>query len=145
MMASVGFMIVGAVRSCGIAERLRDPACRRSSDQASRSLAARLQGGAFGDAFVSFLPPEPNIRTLKHGGGEKNFSVATEKDASIVGLQRPQATVGRAIPVAFWRPSEEAGIEAARCNPVFSRPRASAEKVTSASLPVNGIKTRNIT
>ena len=25
----------------------------------------------FEDAFVSFLPPEPNIRTLKHGGDGK--------------------------------------------------------------------------
>jgi hypothetical protein len=41
-----------------------------------------------------------------------NRSVATEKDASIVGLKRPQSTIGRAIRVAFWRPGEEAGIEA---------------------------------
>jgi hypothetical protein len=25
----------------------------------------------FEDAFARFLPPEPNIRTLKRGGGEK--------------------------------------------------------------------------
>jgi len=39
----------------GIAERLRDPACRRSSDQASRSLAARLQGGAIRGRVCAFL------------------------------------------------------------------------------------------
>jgi hypothetical protein len=48
----------------------RDPSCRRSSDQASGCLATRLQGG-FEDAIARFLPPEPNIRTLKRGGGEK--------------------------------------------------------------------------
>ena len=55
----------------GIAERLRHPSCRRSSDQASKFLATRLQGGAIRGRVCAFLPPEPNIRTLKRGGGEK--------------------------------------------------------------------------
>jgi hypothetical protein len=29
----------------------------------------------FEDAFARFLPPEPNIRTLKRGGGERRESV----------------------------------------------------------------------
>ena len=60
-----------ARRASGIAERLRDPPCRRSSDQASGCLAARLQGGAIRGRVCAFLTPEPNIRTLKRGGGEK--------------------------------------------------------------------------
>jgi len=55
----------------GIAERLRDPSCRRSSDQASRCLEARLQGSAIRGRVCAFLAPEPNIRTLKRGGGVK--------------------------------------------------------------------------
>jgi hypothetical protein len=41
-------------------------------DRASGSLATRLiRRRQFEDAFARFLPPEPNIRTLKRGGGEK--------------------------------------------------------------------------
>ena len=31
----------------------------------------RSRAAQFEDAFARFLPPEPNIRTLKRGGGEK--------------------------------------------------------------------------
>src|SRR4029079_2045282 len=41
----------------GIAERLRDPSCRRSSDQASRPLAARLQSRAIRGRVCAFLTP----------------------------------------------------------------------------------------
>ena len=55
----------------GIAERLRDPSCRRSSDQASRSFAARLQGGAIRGGVCAFLTTRANIRTLKRRSVEK--------------------------------------------------------------------------
>ena len=40
-------------------------------NQASGSLAARSHGGAIRARVCAFLAPEPNIRTLKRGGGEK--------------------------------------------------------------------------
>jgi hypothetical protein len=54
-----------------IAERLRNPSCRSSgpSERISRDTVIRRR--QFEDAFARFLPPEPNIRTLKRGGGEK--------------------------------------------------------------------------
>ena len=34
-------------------------------------LSRTVTAAQFEDAFARFLPPEPNIRTLKRGGGEK--------------------------------------------------------------------------
>jgi hypothetical protein len=51
----------------GIAERLRGPSCRRSSDQASGSLAARLHGGAIRGrvrAFLATRAEHPNTQAL---------------------------------------------------------------------------------
>jgi hypothetical protein len=36
-----------------------------------RADVSRHRAAQFEDAFARFLPPEPNIRTLKRGGGEK--------------------------------------------------------------------------
>ena len=55
----------------GTAERLRDPSCRRSSDQASRSLAARLQGGAIRGRLCALLAPlaeHPNTQERAREG-----------------------------------------------------------------------------
>jgi len=37
----------------------------------SRAIDWRFLEAQFEDAFARFLPPEPNIRTLQRGGGEK--------------------------------------------------------------------------
>ena len=37
----------------------------------SRCSRHGYRAAQFEDAFARFLPPEPNIRTLKRGGGEK--------------------------------------------------------------------------
>ncbi len=58
----------------GIAERFRDPSCRRSSDQASRCLAARLQGSAIRGRFCAFLAPRaehPNTEACAGGKTSK--------------------------------------------------------------------------
>ena len=60
----------------GIAERLRDSSCRRSSDQASRFLAARLQGGAIRGRVCAFLTTRaehPNTSSV--GAAKRRESV----------------------------------------------------------------------
>ena len=59
----------------GIAERLRDPSCRRSSDQASRSLAARLQGGAIRARVCAFLTTPAEHPNTQAWGRRKDVKV----------------------------------------------------------------------
>jgi hypothetical protein len=59
----------------GIAERLRDPSCRRSSDQASRSLAARLQGGAIRGRVCAFLTTRAEHPNTLAWGRRKDVKV----------------------------------------------------------------------
>ena len=61
--------------SRGIAERLRDPSCRRSSDQASRSLAARLQGGAIRGRVCAFLATRAEHPNTQAWGRRKDVKV----------------------------------------------------------------------
>ena len=77
--------------SRGIAERLRDPSCRRSSDQASRSLAARLQGGAIRGRVCAFLA-HPS-RTSEHS------SVGRLKDVKVFGCSDDCARALRRLTV----------------------------------------------
>src|SRR4029077_2344450 len=66
----------------GIAERLRDPSCRRSSDQASRSLPARLQGGAIQGRVCAFLATRaehPNTQTWGRRKDVKVFGCSDER------------------------------------------------------------------
>jgi hypothetical protein len=61
-----------APRKIASADRDRgDPACRRSSDQASRSLAARLQGGAIRGRVCAFLTTRAEHPNTQAWGGEK--------------------------------------------------------------------------
>ena len=59
----------------GIAERLRDPSCRRSSDQASRSLAAWLQGGAIRGRVCAFLATRAEHPNTQAWGRRKDVKV----------------------------------------------------------------------
>jgi hypothetical protein len=53
----------------------RHDLCRRSSDQASRSLAARLQGGQFEDAFARFLTTQAEHPNTQAWGRRKDVKV----------------------------------------------------------------------
>src|SRR5439155_947979 len=89
----------------GIAERLRDPSCRRSSDQASGCLAARLQGGAIRGRVCAFLAPEPNIRTLKRGGGKKYVKVfGCSDDCAGCGTVKADRMPTTELSARAWRP-----------------------------------------
>ena len=73
----------------GIAERLRDPACRRSSNQASRSLAARLQGSAIRGRVCAFLitrAEHPNTQAWGGELSERDCSAAQSTSAKDLGL-----------------------------------------------------------
>ena len=58
-----------------IAERLRDPSCRRSSDQASRSLAARLQRSAIRGRVCAFLATRAEHPNTEAWGRRKDVKV----------------------------------------------------------------------
>ena len=59
----------------GIAERLRDLSCRRSSDQASGCLAARLQGGAIRGRVCAFLAARTEHPNTQAWGRRKDVKV----------------------------------------------------------------------
>src|SRR4029077_4098886 len=59
----------------GIAERLRDPSCRRSSDQASGCLATRLQGGTIRGRVCAFLATRAEHPNTQAWGRRKDVKV----------------------------------------------------------------------
>ena len=59
----------------GIAERLRDPSCRSSSDQASGCLATRLQGGAIRGRVCAFLATRAEHPNTQVWGRRKDVKV----------------------------------------------------------------------
>ena len=63
------------VEVAGIAERLRDPSCRRSSDQASGCLATRLQGGAIRGRVCAFLATRAEHPNTQAWGRRKDVKV----------------------------------------------------------------------
>jgi len=65
----------------GIAERLRDPYCRRSSDQASGCLATRLQGGAIRRrdcALLATRTEHPNTQVWRRQKDVKVFGCSDD-------------------------------------------------------------------
>ena len=93
----------------GIAERVRDPSCRRSSDQASRSLAARLQGGAIRGRVCAFLTTRAEHPNTQAWGRRKDVKVfGCSDDCARCGTAKvdrmPTNDVNRAeMAVAFGR------------------------------------------
>jgi hypothetical protein len=57
------------------ARRAMDPSCRRSSDQASRSLATRLQGGAIRGRVCAFLATRAEHLNTQAWGRRKDVKV----------------------------------------------------------------------
>ena len=85
--------------------------CRRSSDQASRSLAAQLQGGAFDDAFARFLTIRAEHPNTQAWGRRKDVKVfGCSDDCARCGTAKTvcQLAKGFALDIPWSRGCERA-------------------------------------